>query len=170
MTKAHKKSISGQPISKVRAVQEHTHDTYKPRAKLRDGTACPQCGVVFRGGRWRWEAKAAGAPEAVCPACQRIRDRYPAGILTIAGELPKAQREELLHLVRNEEREQRAEHPLSRIIEIAPRAGATEITTTDVHMVRRLGDAIQRTYHGRLEMNYLKDQDLIRARWERAAP
>ena len=60
-----------------RMVQEYQHDTYKLRGKLKESTLCTECGAVFHKGRWTWEAKPDGACEIVCPACMRIRDKYP---------------------------------------------------------------------------------------------
>ena len=37
-----------------------------------------------------------GEHRALCPACQRIRDRYPAGEVRISGEFARAHRDEIL--------------------------------------------------------------------------
>jgi len=35
------------------AQQDHILDPYQRQQKLNDGTICPQCGAVYRDGRWR---------------------------------------------------------------------------------------------------------------------
>jgi hypothetical protein len=37
-----------------RLIREPEHDPYKSRRKLPEPTACPECGAVFREGRWQW--------------------------------------------------------------------------------------------------------------------
>ena len=60
---------------------ERVHDTYKLRGKLAEPTVCSECGAVFHDGRWQWISRPAGAHEVACPACQRIKDRFPAGFV-----------------------------------------------------------------------------------------
>ena len=51
-------------------------------------THCPRCGVAFVKGVWSWPARAPSRPPAnprLCPACRRVRDRYPGGVLTVSG-------------------------------------------------------------------------------------
>ena len=70
-----------------RLIQERVHDPYMKGSKPVEPTVCPECGVVFSGGRWQWQADAPeGAQKEWCPACQRIRDKVPAGFLTLSGE------------------------------------------------------------------------------------
>lgn len=61
-------------------------DSYKAKGKLSEPTVCPDCGAVFRSGRWQWLPKPEHAHQATCPACHRVRDRFPAGYVTVAGE------------------------------------------------------------------------------------
>ena len=87
-----------------RLLQEQVHDAYQASGKLSEPTVCPQCGSVFRSGRWQWGDAPAGAHSEACPACRRIQDQYPAGYLTIAGPFFLSHKDEIMHLVRNHER------------------------------------------------------------------
>ena len=107
------------------------------------------------------------AHEEMCPACQRVRDKYPAGILTLRGPFLRERKEELLHLARNQEARARAEHPLQRIIGIEEREDAILITTTDIHLVRGIGEAVRRAYQGTLDFQYSEEGNILRVRWER---
>jgi NMD protein affecting ribosome stability and mRNA decay len=147
--------------------QERVHDTYKSRAKLPEPTRCPDCGAVFRDGRWRWGPSEGAAHEERCPACHRVHDRFPAGYVAIAGAFLDAHRDEIISLVRNVEAREKAEHPLERVIAVEDSADGVLITTTDPHLARALGDALSHAYRGKLEYHYNKEQQLLRVHWTR---
>ncbi|WP_447974678.1 BCAM0308 family protein [Nitrospira sp. Kam-Ns4a] len=161
----------GRPANRLarrdRAVQEWRHDTYSTKRKPPLPTACPQCGALFQKGRWSWSARPPQVHEALCPACRRINDHYPAGEVTLGGDFFAAHRAEILALVRNEEAREKAEHPLARIMRIEETEGGAVITTTDVHLARRLGEALRRSYQGTLELRYNEDQQFVRVTWSR---
>ena len=150
-----------------RLIREHEHDPYKLRGKLPDPTACPDCGAMYRDGRWTRGAPPVGAHEALCPACHRIRDDYPAGIVTLSGTFPREHREEILGLARNVEERESGEHCLKRIMAIRDEADEIVITTTDPGLARSIGDAIERAYEGELDYRYTDGEDLMRVSWKR---
>ena len=75
-----------------RAQQDHILDPYQRQQKLHEGTVCPQCGVVYHQGRWRWVPRAEGAVEALCAACCRINDKFPAGVVALRGDFVRSTR------------------------------------------------------------------------------
>ena len=155
------------PVRRDRLVQETRHDPYQAKHKLQEPTVCPQCGAVFHDGRWQWLVKPAQAHEAMCPACHRIHDDFPAGYVSISGPYFKDHREELLHLTRNEEARQKAEHPLKRIMKIEDEGDGVQITTTDIHLARGIGDALHHAHQGELEYHYNEHENLLRVVWAR---
>jgi hypothetical protein len=150
-----------------RQIEETVHDPYKERYKPPEPAVCPSCGVVFEHGRWHWKAKPASAHEHLCPACRRTKEGYPAGYVSLEGEFLREHRDELLHLVRNEETRAKEEHPLERIIEIRQDGDKTLVTTTELHLARRIGDALHHAYQGKLELKYSPDEYLVRVYWSR---
>lgn len=152
---------------KDRILQEHDHDTYKLRGKLPEPTACSQCGAVFQGGRWIWAEKPSGAGVTVCPACNRINDKYPAGVVTLSGAFLEAHGDEIVNLVRNEEEKEKGLHPLHRIMSIDREKGTVVISTTDNHLPRRIGEALRSAYEGELAYQYAEDEKFIRVNWTR---
>ena len=158
---------SFQPISRDQLYQELVHDSYKAGRKLPEPTRCPDCGAVFQGGRWTWDAAPAAAHEGRCPACHRIHDDFPAGFIALKGEFLRQHREEILRLMRNHEAKEKAEHPLQRIMAMVDAADGVEITTTDSHLARDLAQALYRAYKGELEFRYNKEDNLLRATWSR---
>jgi hypothetical protein len=146
---------------------ERVSDPYRARGKWKEPTACPECGAVFQHGHWQWGTATPDAEQHLCPACQRIRDRVPAGQLTLSGPFFADHREEILSLVRHTESRARAEHPLERIIETRDAAGETLITFTDGHLAHGVGEALRHAYHGELDSRYTDEGDLLRVSWQR---
>ncbi|HCU54360.1 MAG TPA: ATPase [Gammaproteobacteria bacterium] len=147
--------------------EEHVGDPYRARGKWKEPSTCPDCGAIFHGGRWQWGAAAPGAEAHLCPACQRSRDRVPAGQLTLSGPFYAEHRDEILHLVRNTEAKARSEHPLERIMEVKDEAGKTVVTFTDSHLTHGIGEALRHAYHGELDSRYTDEGDLLRVVWSR---
>ena len=80
-----------------------------------DELTCPGCGAVYHQGHWQWQAsRPADAQEVNCPACQRIADKVPAGLVEISGDFFVEHREEIKGLIRNLEEKEKGSHPLNR--------------------------------------------------------
>jgi NMD protein affecting ribosome stability and mRNA decay len=150
-----------------RLIREWVHDPYQSKHKLPDPTACPQCGAVFHRGRWTWLTRPKVAHEELCPACRRVRDKYPAGFLSLHGAFLDQHQEEILNLTRNEEKAETAEHPLHRIMQIEMQDDGILITTTDIHLPRRIGEAVYRAYQGELDFHYVEEGSILRLYWKR---
>ena len=150
-----------------RLVTQHAPDTYRARAKPSEPTVCPECAAVFREGRWCWAAGPADAARQTCPACQRTRDRYPAGTVTLSGDFLRAHRDEILGLVRNLEEREKAAHPLKRVMETSEEGESVVITTTDVHLANTIGHALRDAYEGELQTRFGDDAELVRVHWSR---
>jgi NMD protein affecting ribosome stability and mRNA decay len=155
------------PLRRDELRDELVHDSYKSRRKLPEPTKCPDCGVVYANGRWQWGVAPEQAHEELCPACHRIRDRFPAGYVVLSGEFFAGHREELLHLARNREEKEKAEHPLERIMAIEDVERGVQITTTDTHLARDIGEAMHAAYKGELQYHYNKEENLLRVHWAR---
>lgn len=147
-------------------LRERIHDPYKSRHKRRESTVCPVCGACFCKGRWQWtKARSTKAREKICEACRRIKDKYPAGLVTLKGAVVTTDKTGILNLVRHVEQLEKAEHPLHRIMDIEQKAASMVISTTDVHLARRMGEALHRAYKGTLAWLYPKEGDFVRVNW-----
>jgi NMD protein affecting ribosome stability and mRNA decay len=142
-------------------------DPYRNAAKPPEPTVCPECKASFTDGRWSWEKAPEDANELLCPACQRIQDRFPAGYVTIKGEFLKEHRDEIVALIENHEKKEKAERPLQRIIAIDDTREGLEVTTTDSHLARGIAEALHGAYKGELKLRYSRDENLLRASWKR---
>jgi hypothetical protein len=157
----------GAPVRGKGVIVEREHDPYRAKAKPAEPTACPECHAVFHAGRWQWLETPAHAHEALCPACQRLRDRFPAGYVTLGGDFLRDHRDEVMELVKYRAEHARAEHPLQRLMEIQEQPGAEQITTTDTHLARGIGEALHDAYRGELKFHYEHGQELLRVHWTR---
>jgi NMD protein affecting ribosome stability and mRNA decay len=150
-----------------RVHQSQQTDPYALRAKLPDPTACPSCGALYRRGRWTWGAAPADARRTQCPACRRIADGYPAGILRLVGPFTKNHADEIRGLVRHVEEREKKEHPLKRVISVRKRGDALVVTTTDEHLARGIGEAVRRAYQGELDYRFSEAENVLRLQWKR---
>lgn len=155
------------PQRRDRLIREREHDPYKAREKHPEPTVCPDCEAVYRDGRWQWVEGPFGIPSTVCPACQRIRDDYPAGYVTLKGEFLAEHREEILSLARNLEEREKVDHPLKRIMAIREEEDGLVVTTTDMHLARLVGESIYRAYQGEIDYQYSKEGNVLRVVWNR---
>lgn len=149
----------------ARILDSLRHDPYEPRGKY-PLCHCDACGAVYRSGRWHW----ADAPEGevrTCPACRRIAEGMPAGHLTMQGPYVAAHAGELTSLARHEAEAERALHPMHRIMDVEIGEDAVLITTTDVHLPQRIGEALRRAHDGKLEITFREDTYDIRVDWRR---
>ena len=172
MTRRNQPRTPGTPIGGItryrdRIYDDPRHDPYQAKGKYAEPTLCETCGAVFHRGRWHWASAPARAHRERCPACRRIRDKLPAGVVTMSGPFLIGHREEVLKLVRHEARHEREEHPLNRIMDVHEGPDEVVVTTTDIHTPRRIGAALERAYHGQLETRYGEDEYTLHVHWRR---
>jgi hypothetical protein len=152
-----------------RAQEDHILDPYQRQHKPQDGAFCPDCGAVVLRGRWEWAAKPLAAREQTCPACRRIADKFPAGLLTLNAPLSAEQRQEVVSLARHEETAEKTEHPLNRIMSIEEDGERILINTTDIHLPHRIGEAVRRAFHGQCATEFDENGYFARVIWTPAA-
>ena len=83
------------------------------------------------------------------------------------GPYLAAHEKELVQIARHQAEQERAEHALHRIMNIESRPGSLEITTTDIHLPRRIGEALARAHDGELTIRFSEDAYEIEVRWHR---
>jgi len=156
------------PERRDRLLREKVHDTYKQRGQFKSPTRCPGCGAVYNKGRWSWTAELGdSAHETLCSACHRSADKYPAGEVKLEGDFVVQHKDEILNLVRKSEATENSEHPMNRIIEIRERGDQLLLTTTDIHLPRRIGKAVQAAWKGSLDIHFDEGGYFTRIAWRR---
>lgn len=148
-----------------RLLHEHNHDPCQEDAKRPGPAACPECQASHHRGQWRREQPQPGARAELRPACQRIRDHYPAGEVWVVDGGDSAKRAELVALIRHQDVGEKARHPLNRIMRIEQRTDPLLVQTTDSHLPHRLGEALLHAHKGRLETHYDEAGCFATVRW-----
>jgi len=154
-----------------------TTDSYLPRGARRSISVCESCRAVYMNKRWyagidTYETvmKEPGTELMVCPACLKIRDNFPGGIVTLKGDYVLAHKRDLMKLIKNEEDRARGLNPLERVMSVKESGyGSLVISTTNERLAQRLGRAIKKAFHGEVAYNWSHDNKLVRVDWERAA-
>lgn len=151
----------------IHRLEEWQHDPYHARVKWIEPSFCPECGAVYHKGHWQWLTVPANSEAVFCPACQRIKDHCPAAFLTLKGDFFGQHRDEILQRVHRVEEAERQRHPLKRIMSEDESGNACVIHFTDPHLARTAGQAIHAAYQGQLDIDYQKDEYLLRVTWQR---
>ena len=157
----------GTGIRNDRLIKEKRHDVYQLEEKLPEQTRCPDCGVEIKNGLWAWPKPPEKFDEVCCPACRRIAENAPAGFIEIRGSFFKENRSEILNMIMNIEKAEKSGHPLERVIEIIDKHDHVLITTTGIHIARRIGEALSRSYNGDFSFKYADGEQIIRLYWTR---
>ena len=142
-----------------------SHDPTRPNKKLSDPTVCPDCGATYIEGRWTWQPGPVDAPRRLCSACQRTRDHYPAGFVTVVGQFAREHRDEILRVARNVEDREKQDHPINRIMSVSQDEEQLVLQTTEIHLATAIGKALSSAFSGKLEIDY--EEDIARVEWRR---
>ncbi len=155
---------------------DNAKDPYLAKVRPGDMATCNKCSAVYHDKRWSLSRKtvrmAALAQKkhtkVLCPACQKMKDGFAEGFVTLKGEFVKKNRDELISMIENREKRAIYYNPLSRIIDLkVKRSGAIEVTTTTDKFAQRLGQLIQKAYNGNVEYKWSADTKITRVLWTR---
>ena len=149
-------------------------DPYRLEAG-QEAAVCPQCRALYQEKRWFYDEKLfkklAGTPkirEVACPACRKIADRYPEGILTLSGEFLIQHKNEITHLLEKEASRVSNRSVLDRVIKMtAVGKDKLVVETTTEKLAQRLGRAVYRAYKGDLNFRWSETERFARVYWSR---
>lgn len=150
-----------------------SNDPYLPKGHQHDMALCRNCHAIYHNKRWSFDEKLYIKKRdhkktimMLCPACQKIRDGYAEGFVTLKGDYLNGHKVDILNLIRNEEEKARGLNPLERIIEIKDRGKIVEITTTHEKLAQRFGKKVHEACQGELIIKMTSDR-ITRVVWER---
>lgn len=150
-----------------RLIKEKRKDTYRATNTIHEPSMCTECGATYINGRWTWKEIDAKTHDTLCPACRRTFDKYPAGYIEIKGKFFSRHSKEISNLIKNTEKLEMTERPLERIMTNSSNKNKTILTTTGIHIARRIGEALFRSYQGEYNFQYAAGEKSIRVYWER---
>src|SRR5512140_1484066 len=99
----------------------HSMDAYQEKGGVKGAAYCT-CGAVFRNKRWYFEESGSdrhAGHELVCPACRRIADRNPAGIVSLSGDFFADHESEIHNLINKTAQGAVTKNPLGRVMDIS---------------------------------------------------
>lgn len=165
-----KDKFNQRTITKVQSYE----DPYLLDLKPEEVAMCSECRAVYVGKRWELEsqadddlAKAERVVETVCPACKKIHDRMPGGIVTLSGRFVAEHKEEIINRLHNENDSAMQINPLERIMDIEEAEGNLVVLTTNEKLAERIGHAAHDAWAGEVEYKWSKGTKLARVNWHR---
>ena len=133
-----------------------------------DPTICPKCGVIYHNKRWFFDEEKKEyfnekSTKKLCPACRKIKDRFPMGVVLIEAEYLKDKKEEIRNHIMNIEKKEKINNPLGRIMTIK-NSGKNKwnIETTTEHLAMTIGRSVAKTFGGETKFSFSKDEKFIR--------
>ncbi|MHB0913249.1 MAG: BCAM0308 family protein [Armatimonadota bacterium] len=158
----------------IRRNIENNGDPYLNDLKPDEVAVCRECRSVYAGNRWelphqagRDLAHADHVVETLCPACRKIRDRMPGGIVILSGGFLAQRKDEVVNLIHNENREAMEINPLERIMDIEASDEGLTVFTTNEKLAQKIGRAMHKAYDGTVEYKWSEDNKLVRVNWYR---
>jgi len=154
--------------------KEHPqHDPYAMLKAPKGPAICRKCLAIYADKRWHFDevqaAKMAASPRTqklVCPACQKIKDDYPEGTVTLKWSHLQDYEAELRGLIANVEKRAVSVNPLDRVMKIVKRKKDLEVQTTNDRLAQRLGRALVRSYKGKAAYMWAHRDMMLRVTWE----
>ncbi|MBI5408820.1 MAG: ATPase [Nitrospirae bacterium] len=163
---------------KLHSTQRKSMDTCGDPYLLQDvpyeTAVCKRCRAIYQNKRWCMDEELyqkmsewKGLNKILCPACQKIKDKFPGGIVTLKGAFLKEHKGEILNLIKNEEQRAIAFNPLERIMGINDIDDGMELTTTNEKLAQRIGKSVYKAYQGKVGYKWSQDTKLLRVEWKR---
>ncbi|MEK6546191.1 MAG: BCAM0308 family protein [Nitrospinota bacterium] len=150
------------------------NDPYIPKGSKHEMSICKGCHAIYKGKKWfideelyKTNIKRKTASVVTCPACLKIKDNFPSGVVTLEGGFLKNHEDEILNLVRNEGDRSLRDNPLERIMSINKNKGRIEILTTNEKLAQKIGKSVFKAYSGELEYKWSEDDKFVRVNWNR---
>ncbi len=134
---------------------------------------CPTCDAVSNIKRWETApvlhavyAKDKSVERALCPGCQRVKDKYIDGIVELQGEVIGKKSKEVKSIIDHILSYARSDDPVHNIVSMKGTGNKLTINTTSVWLAETIGKAIRRQYKGHLEIHFGHGEEFVRVYWE----
>ena len=165
---------SRERLVRIRRNIQSYGDPYLEDLKPHEAAVCRQCRCVYAGHRWQLQSQAVrdlaaarDVQETLCPACLKIKDRAPCGVVTLSGSFVNQHEQEIVNLLNRENRRAMETNPLERIMDIERSDTGLTVLTTNEKLAQRLGRAVHKAFAGEVEYRWSEDTRLARVNWRR---
>ncbi|MBN1695522.1 ATPase [candidate division WOR-3 bacterium] len=150
-------------------------DPYLREVNYKEPNICPSCKAVYHNKRWQFDDKLehkikleSNYGRKKCPACRKIHDNYPMGLVFISGDFIGQHNKEILSTVKSEEKRAIGKNPLERIMVIEKTdANQYVIKTTTDTLAQRIGKILNNSYKGKIEYKFSEGQKILQVFWSR---
>ncbi len=153
---------------------ERSTDAYQQKLGPTETAICKKCGMFYLDKRWTFdeaESRRLSGESAVtkvlCPACQRMADDNPAGVVTLSGSYLLEHENDILNMIKRTEARSRTKNPLGRIMEINQEGNVLTISTTEDKLAQKLGREVYKAHKGELHYSWSHDLHFVRVNWTR---
>ncbi len=147
-------------------------DPYEMFKAPKEPAICRRCKAIYADKRWHVDSeearKLASSPRTqkiVCPACQKIKDDYPEGIVTLKWADLREHEAEIRGLIANVESRAFSVNPLERVMKITRLRNDLEVQTTNDRLAQRIGRELVRAYKGKVTTHWAHRDMLARVAW-----
>lgn len=130
-------------------------DPYISAKGLPEPTICPACSAVYHKKHWTFDEKLLldakknkNVHYQKCPADRKIEDKYAMGKVILSGNFINEHMDELINVIKSEERRAMSVNPLDRLILVEKRNGGLYAETTSNALATRIGHHLKRSYKG----------------------
>jgi len=154
--------------------EEKLHDPYITEKALKEPTICPVCSAIYHKKRWQFDKKMLAElklskkyTSQKCPADRKIEDNYPMGIINLSGSFVAEHRDELVNLIKSEERHALEKNPLEKIMSIKTTKDGIQVETTSETLALRIGRILTRAYKGKHEYSFSYGDKYVTIEWRR---
>ncbi|MBU1767991.1 MAG: hypothetical protein KJ648_07805 [Candidatus Omnitrophica bacterium] len=137
-------------------------------------TVCPTCKLVYAKQHWHKNDGEATlllndkkTHKTKCPACRKIEDNYPMGVVNISGDFVSEHFEELVNLVKAEERRALEKNPLERLMKVDKVDGGIHVETTSEALALRIGRMLSKSYKGNTDFKFRYGDKYVIVDWAR---
>ncbi|MEN3044504.1 MAG: BCAM0308 family protein [Candidatus Hydrothermales bacterium] len=145
-------------------------DPYMDKSLYSDPTQCPSCGLIYHKKRWinnsellkNIKENEKRIEQKDCPACRKIKDKYPLGIVEIKGEFVSKKNEEIHSRVKHIAADEYIHNPLERIISVKDEGDKITIETTTEHLAEKIGKSIAKTFKKNIKITFSESDKFVR--------
>jgi hypothetical protein len=118
---------------------------------------CPECQAVFNGKKWNGAFPMDGKDPAkfergLCTGCKRIRDKVAIGTVYLDGKAIASRSDEILRMIRREEKIEQTHNHCSRILGIHHIGQKMTIQTVNSPLAIHIAKQLKKAFKGRIEI------------------